>query len=321
MSISETNSPPLNCEVPAHVAARVLVAEDDPLFRRILNAWLRNWGYEVITADDGSQAWEALQREDAPELLILDWIMPGIDGLELCRRMRSQKQLPYHYILLVTSRDAKQDVISGLEAGADDYLTKPFDAGELRARLRVGNRILRLQNDLIEAREDLRFQATHDGLTGIWNRGTALDLLRRELQRGTRVGTNTGVVMLDIDHFKIINDTHGHLNGDCVLREVATRIANVVRSYDFVGRYGGEEFLIVLSDCAKADLQQSAERIRVAISRTPIPCGQTEIPVTVSIGAVSAAPGDTQDQHVLSLADNALYSAKRNGRNRVECVS
>jgi diguanylate cyclase (GGDEF)-like protein len=296
----------------------VLIAEDDPLFRRILEAWLSSWGYKVTSVDDGAKAFELLHQNDASELVILDWIMPGMDGLEICRRMRSREQVPYHYILLVTSRDDKRDVIRGLEAGADDYLTKPFDAGELRARLRVGKRILQLQDELIHARENLRFQATHDSLTSIWNRAAVLDLLHRELQRAFRTGGCTGILMLDIDHFKMINDNHGHLNGDLVLREVAARIKEVVRSYDFVGRYGGEEFLVVLSDCAKQDVCPSAERIREAIARRPISVDGVEVRVTVSIGATFASSADTMEQRLLQQADIALYSAKRNGRNRVE---
>jgi two-component system cell cycle response regulator len=313
-----TNSLPIAGELRKFRSDTVLVAEDDPLFRRILQAWLRNWGYEVTTVEDGDKAWEILQQENAPELIILDWIMPGVDGLELCRRMRAQRQTPYHYILLVTSRDEKQDVVRGLEGGADDYLTKPFDASELRARLRVGKRILQLQEELIQARESLRFQATHDALTGIWNRAASMDLLHRELKRGTRARSSTGVLMLDLDHFKKINDTYGHLSGDVVLREVAERINRVVRSYDFVGRYGGEEFLIVLAGCEKSAVAQSAERIRLAISEHPVQSGSSEIPVTVSIGAAVGAPGETAEQQLLISADTALYTAKRNGRNRVE---
>jgi len=161
-------------------------------------------------------------------------MMPGIEGTELCRRIRSRQRVPYQYILLLTANNDKQDVVRGLEAGAEDYLTKPFEPSELRARLTVGKRILALQRDLIQAREELRFQATHDALTGIWNRGALLNLLHRELERALRSKNTTCILMLDLDHFKNVNDTHGHLAGDAVLKEVARRVVQVVRAYDFV---------------------------------------------------------------------------------------
>ena len=300
---------------------QVLIADDDPMFRRILQSWLEGWGYRVILAEDGAEAWSILKHEHPPELLILDWVMPEIDGTELCQRIRERQLSPYQYILLATGKDDKQDVVQGLEAGADDYLTKPFDRNELRARLRVGRRILTLQQDLIDARDELRYQATHDVLTGIWNRGAVLDLLHRELQRAARAKTATSVLMLDLDHFKKINDTHGHMTGDVVLREVANRIAQSVRSYDLVGRYGGEEFLVVLPACDKAEVERSANRIRLAISSAPILTASSEIPVTASIGAsVIAGDAATSEKDALLAADKALYEAKNGGRNRVSLV-
>jgi len=251
-------------------SGRVLVAEDDAMFRRILQKWLENWGYHVIVAEDGGKAWSILQQERPPELLILDWMMPEIEGVELCRRIRERQRPPYQYILLVTGKDDKEDLVKGLEAGADDYLTKPFEQNELRAHLLVAKRILTLQRDLIDAREELRSQAMHDVLTGIWNRGAVLDQLSRELDRSTRAKTTTGVLMLDLDHFKKVNDTYGHLTGDAVLREVAKRVTESIRSYDTVGRYGGEEFVVVLPNCGTAEIEQNAERIRLAISSVPI---------------------------------------------------
>src|ERR1035438_3513023 len=297
---------------------QVLIAEDDAMFRRILQSWLERWGYKVIVAEDGAKAWSILQQEHPPELLILDWVMPEIDGTELCRRIREQQRSPYSYILLATGKDDKRDVVTGLEAGADDYLTKPFDRNELRARLRVGRRILALQGDLIGARDELRFQATHDVLTGIWNRGAVLDLFHRELERAARTKMSTSVLMLDLDHFKKINDTFGHLTGDAVLREVASRIVHSVRSYDLVGRYGGEEFLIVLPACNEAEVEQSASRIRLAIASAPILTASFEIPVTASIGAtVLAGAAAASEKEMLLAADKALYEAKNGGRNRV----
>ena len=294
--------------------AKVLVAEDDPMFRKILQSWLQSWGHQVTLAEDGNQAWNILQHASTPDLLILDWVMPGIDGLELCRRIRAQQRDLYQYILIVTARDDRQSVVQGLEAGADDYLTKPFDKAEMRARLNVGTRILRLQEDLLRAQEELRFQATHDGMTGVWNHGTILELLHREGERAARSLAPTGVLMLDLDHFKKINDEHGHLAGDAVLKEVTRRIVETVRSYDMVGRYGGEEFLAVLPGCDEEHARQSAERIRLAVARAPVVFGNSEIVVTVSAGATATF---SLDKDTIANADAALYRAKNAGRNRV----
>jgi two-component system, cell cycle response regulator len=294
----------------------ILIAEDDPIFRKLLQSRLQNWGYKVIAVEDGTAAWELIQQSDTPDLLILDWMMPGIDGIELCRRIRERNRDSYQYIVLLTGKDGSQNVVKGLEAGADDYLTKPFDLGELRARVRTGKRILSLQRELIQAREDLRFQATHDSLTGLRSRGATLDLLSSELQRGFRAHSSTGILMIDLDHFKSVNDTHGHLAGDAVLKEAAQRISNAVRSYDFVGRYGGEEFLAVLSNCTLGELEVVAERIRSAVAEAAIVTNSVSIEVTVSVGGVVASDR-TPDLELLSAADSALYQAKRAGRNRV----
>jgi diguanylate cyclase (GGDEF)-like protein len=298
-----------------HAAETILVAEDDPIFSKLLQNRLRSWGYQVIAVADGTEAWDFLQKPDPPHLLILDWIMPGLDGVELCRRIRERQQEPYQYILLASGKDDKQDVVEGLDAGADDYLTKPFDVSELRARLRAGTRILSLQHDLIQAREALRFQATHDALTTLWSRGATLQLLEGELQRGRRSQTPTGLLMIDIDHFKKVNDTYGHLQGDAVLKETARRISQAVRSYDFVGRYGGEEFLAVLSNCSLEDLRLIAGRMCCAVSASPIQTSDAHVAVTVSIGGILTSNGSSALE-LLSAADAALYEAKRTGRNR-----
>jgi len=305
------------CELDKGASNTVLIAEDDPICRRVLQNRLANWGYRVITSVDGSEAWEILQQDNAPDLLILDWMMPGIDGPELCRRIREKQHRIYPYILLVTGKDDTQDVVRGLEAGADDYLSKPVDPTELRARLQVGKRILTLQHELIQAREELRFRANHDALTGILSRAAILSLLDRELQRGARAGTSTGILMMDLDHFKMVNDTYGHVTGDAVLKEVGQRINQAVRSYDFLGRYGGEEFLAVLSECSPTDLRTVAERVRSAVADIPICTAATSLSVTISIGGVvtsNLAPG----VDLLSAADAVLYEAKAKGRNRVE---
>src|SRR6266576_3893930 len=214
----------------------VLIAEDDPVFRGMLQSCLQRWNYKVRACANGLDAWNVLQQEHAPQMAILDWMMAGMDGIEMCKRIRRLQQDPYRYVLLLTAKDDKHDVVQGLEAGADDYLTKPFNVDELHARVRVGKRILELQKELIQARESLRFEALHDHLTGLWNRGAVLNLLQREEQRRQRSGEALGVIMVDVDHFKAINDSYGHLVGDVVLTEVARRLTASVRGYDSVGR-------------------------------------------------------------------------------------
>ena len=316
--------PKLSVDGKASARNTVLIAEDDPLFRRILERWFQQWDYRVTAVENGLDAWEVLQRGDAPQLAVLDWMMPGMDGIELCRRIRSRDQSPYRYVLLLTAKDDKQDVIAGLEAGADDYLTKPFDVDELRARVRAGKRILDLQAALIHAQDDLQSAALHDSLTGLWNRGAILDLLRREVCRRQRTGDALGVMMVDIDYFKKINDTHGHLIGDAVLQEVTRRLAADVRPYDVVGRYGGEEFLIVFPGCNMPDLVVGAERLRHCIADQPIETSVGQIPVTLSLGLASVEQGENEIlgcESFLQRADAALYAAKARGRNRVETAA
>jgi diguanylate cyclase (GGDEF)-like protein len=298
---------------------KILIAEDDAISRRVLEGFLTKWGYEVVTTQDGEEAWQALSGEDAPQLAILDWMMPGMDGIEVCRRLRERNAEPYVYILLLTVKGQRQDVVEGIDAGADDYLSKPFDARELQARLRAGRRILALQGALISARDALRFQATHDPLTGLWNRLAAIDTLWRELARGKRQRTPVAVILGDLDHFKTINDTYGHLAGDTALREVARRLRHGVRVYDTVARYGGEEFLIVLPGCDLTGSIHQAERLREAFEQDPLDLPDARIPQTLSLGVASI---DTKTgalaEELIRAADQALYRAKEGGRNRVE---
>jgi diguanylate cyclase (GGDEF)-like protein len=239
--------------------------------------------------------------------------MPNLNGIDLCRLVRERASSPYQYILLVTAKDDKQDLVRGLEAGADDYLSKPFDRDELRARLRTGRRILTLQDEQLKAREELRLQATHDGLTGTWNRNAILDLLHREYELAARTGSTIGVIMLDVDHFKQVNDTYGHLAGDHVLVEAARRMQEAVRSYDLVGRYGGEEFLVVSPDCDREQIQICAERIRSAMAEQPVLALDSRIPITVSAGTAVLVPRLNSEKDALAAADTALYRAKSGG--------
>jgi two-component system cell cycle response regulator len=300
----------------------VLIAEDDPVSRRILETFLVKWGYDVTVVTDGEAALAVLEGDAAPRLAVLDWMMPGLEGVQVCQRIRGRADRPYVYVLLLTARTEKQDLLRGLELGADDYLTKPFDAAELRARIRVGERILNLQDDLISAREELRFRATHDGLTGIPNRAMVMEALSREAARQVREGQPFGVVLADIDHFKNINDTYGHLCGDDVLKAVVERMKACIRAYDVIGRYGGEEFLIVVPAVEPSGAMALAERIRRTVESQPVRTPPGEVSVTVSLGvAVSADPKRTNAPELLRLADEALYRAKNGGRNRSELAT
>jgi diguanylate cyclase (GGDEF)-like protein len=295
---------------------RVLIAEDDTVTRLILKHWILRWGYEIFVVDNGHDAWQILQQERPPEVVIIDWAMPEIDGIELCRRLRDKSRSYYHYILMVTSRTDELDVVHALESGADDCLGKPFGEPELRARLLVANRILALQNELIHAREELRAQAMRDGLTGLWNRTAFLDLFQHELERARRSDAHTGLLLLDLDNFKHVNDTYGHLTGDLVLKEAANRLRQHVRSYDFVGRYGGEEFFIALPGSDREQLCRRAEAIRKSIWSEPIRVPQGNVSISLSIGAAVADAGETSATDLLAIADIGLYKAKDSGRNR-----
>jgi two-component system, cell cycle response regulator len=297
---------------------KILIADDEPLSRCVLQRLLTKWGYEVVSAEDGNAAWRILQAPDAPRIALIDWMMPGRDGADVCRELRSQRPQPYTYILLISAIDAKDKIVEGLESGADDYLTKPFHPQELKARLRVGLRLLELEDTLIHAREAMRFKATHDMLTDVWNRGAILEILDREITRCRRECTSLGVLMVDLDHFKAINDTHGHLTGDSVLREVSRRMLAEIRSYDSLGRYGGEEFLVLLPGCQAADTVHKAEQLRLSLLGHPIDTPTGPVSVTISVGAVSVAnwPSDDLNQ-ILQMADAAMYRAKTGGRNHV----
>jgi two-component system cell cycle response regulator len=301
---------------------KILIADDSIVSRHLLEATLRKWGYEVSVACDGAEALQILERENAPALIILDWMMPGMTGLEVCQKIRARGSEPYTYILLLTSKSQKEDLIEGMDAGADDYITKPFDQNELHVRLRAGTRLVDLQAQLLSAREALREQATRDSLTHLWNRNSILESLSRELSRTEREGTPLGVVIVDLDHFKQVNDNYGHPAGDAVLCEAARRMQNSIRQYDFLGRYGGEEFLILLPGCSEAESYSQAERLRRQLTQTEILVNDVPLHITASFGVTAAMPGDpwTADGLVRK-ADEALYVAKKSGRNRVEILS
>jgi diguanylate cyclase (GGDEF)-like protein len=296
---------------------RILLAEDDAVSRRLLQAVLQQWGYEVVVARDGAEAWAVLCETDPPSLAILDWVMPVLDGIDVCRRLRADADRPYVYTILLTGRSETSDVVEGLSAGADDYVRKPFDSNELRVRLRAGRRIIELQSVLLDAQRILEDRASHDPLTGLENRTQALEALDRELIRSKREGGVVTVLMADLDHFKDVNDGFGHMAGDAVLRESGRRIRATLRPYDIIGRYGGEEFVVVLPGCDAASVRGLADRVRASIGDEPVDTSEGVVRVTISIGtATSAIVGTTRDE-LIRAADAALYRAKADGRDRV----
>jgi diguanylate cyclase (GGDEF)-like protein len=301
---------------------RVLIADDDVDFRSALGRIIESWGYQVVSANHGMDAWQVLLREDAPRLMVLDWLMPGMDGLEICRRLRQRPVSHYTYIIMLTIRDEIEKLTEGLRAGADDYLTKPFVPDELQARLLAGRRVLarewRLQQDL----RDLQIQALHDPLTGIWNREGILRILSREVARIARNPGPLAVAMLDLDHFKLVNDTYGHLAGDRLLRFVTHKLVRNLRAYDALGRMGGDEFLIVLPDCTGDSALRLANRLRHAVGLVSVSKGEEAVSVTASLGITSVSSGiGVGAQDLIWAADQALLKAKSGGRNRVQMSS
>lgn len=297
---------------------KILIADDDAISRSMMSRLLTQCGYEVSTASNGTEAVYRLLQDDGPRLLVLDWMMPGLDGPEVCRAIRLSPRQAYVYITLLTSKDLKENIVEGLEAGADDYLTKPCNLQELRARLRTGERILELEDKLISAREEMRFKATHDGLTNLLNRTSIIQRMNEEVESVDNIGGGFSVVICDVDHFKRINDSYGHPVGDEVLREVALRLQRSVRVGDAVGRFGGEEFLFVLAGCTADGLESLTQAICDKIRSTPIATSVGQLNISVSAGAIHvdmSGPRVTSER-LLQVVDEALYKAKMGGRDR-----
>jgi two-component system cell cycle response regulator len=293
---------------------RVLVADDNPDSARAMAAMLSHWGYQPAVVHNGVEALNLLRGADGPTLAVLDWIMPGMNGVSVCRELRKDIDRPYIYVILVTGKGGKEDMLAGLSDCVDDYFVKPINPLELRARLSTANRILNLQDQLLATQRLLREQATRDSLTGLWNRPTILEILDRELARSFREQRDAAVVMADLDHFKRINDQFGHLGGDQVLRQIARRFVEELRPYDTVGRYGGEEFLIVLPKIEAPSALALAERLCRHVRSEPIMVDDTPVFVTVSLG-VAVWDAKLTALELLRQADAALYRAKAGGRN------
>jgi len=295
---------------------KILLVEDSYIERQRIGGYLADWELDFLAVGSGTEAVKLLDGPEPPDMVLLDWMLPGLDGIDVCRRIRtSGARLTYIYTVMLTAKNRKQDLLVGMEAGADDYLAKPVDPSELRARIMAGKRILELQ-------QCLRFSATHDFLTNLLNRSEILAALEREFSRSGREGKATTVIMADIDHFKQINDSLGHSAGDEVLKEVARRLKSDLRPYDVVGRYGGEEFLIILPGCELSNGVRRANEIRNLVAKDPIvtPAGTTG--ATVSMGVTVASPNrDHSVSDILHEADVSMYAAKKNGRNCVKLFS
>jgi len=292
---------------------KILIAEDDPISRRLLEATLSGWGYDVLVTSDGSEAWEAIQQPEAPGLVISDWMMPHMDGLELCRKVRQMKRTGYIYFIILTSKGRKEDVIKGLEAGADDFLIKPFDREELKCRTMIGKRIIELEQRILKL-------ATTDSLTGVLNRRAFFERMEQEINRSLRENTSLSLILTDIDYFKKVNDRYGHQVGDLVLQGFTEQLLNSSRPYDFVGRYGGEEFVICLPGAGLSQSGSVAERMRSKVEemKTVLPDGSQSIRITASFGVTSFLMDSKEKaDSLIKRADNALYKAKNEGRNRV----
>ncbi len=296
----------------------VLIAEDDAVSRRLLEQAVQSWGYETVCVTDGATALAKLSAANGPRLAILDWEMPGLSGPQVCRILRARTSGPYVYLVLLTARTAREHLVTGLASGADDYVLKPFDPIELQLRVRTGQRIVELQHELLAARQELERRANHDALTGAANRGAVLSKVEGEAARSARQGSFYCLILFDLDFFKRINDSHGHRAGDIVLKEAVRRAQIELRPYDVLGRYGGEEFMVLLPGCELRAGAVVAERLRKCFADSPFEVDKHRLEVTASFGIVCSSQPHGSLEMLVDAADSALYRAKANGRNRIE---
>jgi two-component system, cell cycle response regulator len=298
---------------------RVMLVDDEPTQRLITARLLKRAGFVVDTAQNGREALERIKSNPC-HLLITDWEMPEMDGVTLCREVRAAKLEGYIYTLLLTSRDAIEHLVAGLQAGADDYLTKPVLEPELLARLNTGKRIVTLERSLRAVVEENRRLSITDPLTGAFNRRYLMEQLPTEIERSSRYAHPLSVLMCDVDFFKRINDTLGHQAGDEVLRQTVTLIKATIRTTDWIARYGGEEFVIVLPETALENGIKVADNLRIALANNPIVYENNTISVTASFGVsgwADTVPADAEVAALISNCDEGVYASKANGRNCV----
>lgn len=299
----------------------ILLVDDDRFMRTVLCQTLEDAGYQVSQAANGKEALELCSSSYFP-IIMTDWVMPEMDGIEFCRKFRERPAECYSYLILLTSQEGKDKLIAGLEAGADEYLTKPVNEAELMVRLKTARRILDLESSLQKSLEEIKQLSIRDSLTGAFNRGYLDQHLPLETRRADRYLRDFSLIMMDLDHFKKINDTWGHQAGDAVLLHCIRIIAGTIRrEVDWVARYGGEEFVLILPETDQIGCGVVAERLRSLIANTPCNFRQESITFTASFGTVTRSPSDEKNgisaDQLLNLADQCLYEAKQQGRNRV----
>jgi two-component system cell cycle response regulator len=296
---------------------RALVADSDPDRLRQLENWLGKWGYDVTSVKNGVEAWNRLEAERAPILVVLAWRMEGMPGIDVCRRLRLQPELPTAYVLLVADGREAEDLLDGVNAGADDFLFTPLDGVETKARVRTGARIVEVEQALRASQAALRVQSTRDVITGAWNRAAILELLHKEQERSRRKSGSVAVVVANLDAFGRVNESLGAPAGDEVLRESARRLSATLRPYDAVGRYGGGQFLIVLPGSDGLGALTVAERVRESFAKRPIVTSSGPVAVTLSLGVASeGGETATESNSLLRAAEAALKRAQQGGRNR-----
>ncbi len=299
----------------------ILLVEDEPVTAKRIESTLSKAKYPVSVAQNGREALQQISKKFYP-FIITDWMMPEIDGLELCRRIKDSQGHGYCYIVILTSRDCEEDIVSAIEAGADDFLTKSPSHGELLARVKAGMRILQLEQSLVEVREELKKLSVTDSLTGCYNRSYLDEHLPHELERAKRYRRPLSLLFCDLDHFKHVNDTFGHQAGDSVLKEFVGCIEHSIRNgLDWLARYGGEEFLIIAPETDLEGARGMAERIRKEVSEIGIQLPSQTVRITASFGVTGISPRTAHEKisptALIDLADEQLYNAKIAGRNRV----